>query len=408
MQKLRLAFLLLAVALGINAACVDTPQTASTTKAVAGTTKIFIFSGQSNAGGHGQYLQTYPVPTWAQNAANGWDGSPLASSESGVQYPRPTLTGLPYKYNANNWGGANVDAWGTHFGQRPVAGGGQQGEEFFGPELSFAYKYRADHPTEDVVFLKQTVGGSSLEEWLPGTAYHNLLIQQITQAKARLTAAGKTYEFAGFFWIQGENGAASVWPYLNPTPGQEYSDKARTLFASVRNATSSTLPIVVARIGNHLLLDNIIGTYSSGIDTPANRRGATNYRRAQQVLLGGDPGNTWVSSDDLPVLQTGNSAYWYHHTGRGHMAYGERMYAAWTVLTAPAPADAGIEASPPDAGADVAADLGPEAPPPLVRIGKLDGVVQTGWHSVVVKLNGTLVTLPGGPGDTLEFDVLTQ
>lgn len=390
-------------------ACVRPPETTGRSAAVATPTKVFIFAGQSNAGGHGQYLQLNPVPSWAQNTANGWDGSPLASFESGIQYNRPTLTTLPYGYNANNWGGSNVDAWGTHFGQRPLAGGGQQGEEFFGPELSFAYRYRADHPTEDVVFLKQTVGGSALEEWLPGTAYYGLLTQQIAQAKARLTAAGKTYEFAGFVWIQGENGAASVWPYLNPTPGQEYSDKARTLFAGVRGVTASTLPIVVARIGNHLLLDNIIGTTSSGTDTPANRRGATNYRRAQQVLLGQDPGNTWVSSDDLPVLQTGNSAYWYHHTGRGHLAYGERVYAAWSALVAPAPADAGVDAAAdlapdiaPDLAADLTPDLTPDGPPPLVTVIRLDGTVQP-W-TAVVRLNGSLV---GGAGDTLTID-LTQ
>lgn len=334
--------------------------------------KVFVFAGQSNAMGYGDKIQLNPVPGWAQNAANGWTGAPTASSDTNVQYPKPTPANAPSLYNENNSGLISyvTDGWGPYDGCNPSTGP-QAGERpSYGPELSFLARYRAANPTHSIAAIKCVLGGSSLEEWLPGQNMWAVLSLHISQATARLNAAGQPWEWAGFVWHQGESGCSSVWPYLNPTPGAEYSDKLRQFLSAVRGITSPTMPCVIARIGSHMLATNIIGTASSGIDTPANRTAATNYRRAQQVLVGGDPGNVWVDTDGLPVLQSGSSAYWYHHTGAGYLAMGERMYAAF----------AGAQPPPP--------------PPPPLAV-KFNGVSQP-WS---IYLNGTAI---GGPGDVID------
>jgi len=309
----------------------------------AGVVKVFLIAGQSNAGGTGVRIQLAPVPSWAQTPANGWTGAPTASSDApGVQYPRPTLANFPMLYNSNNTGlmSGVVDAWGRYEGERPT-GSGYAEESSYGPEVAFLWKYREAHPGQRLAAVKCVLGGSGIGEWMPPPATSSLwpiLVAMIDQAKARLEAAGDTVEWAGLLWMQGENGASGTWAYLHPTAGQQYSDQLRTFLAAVRARTSPGMPVLIGRIGNHMLADNIIGTASSGENTPENRRGATNHRRAQQALVAAEPGNALVDTDGLPVQQTGDPQWWYHHTGAGYLAMGERFYAAFAGAPPPSPA----------------------------------------------------------------------
>lgn len=344
--------------------------------------KVFIFAGQSNMGGYGDRLQLSPVPTWAQTTSAGWEGHPTQSSDTLIQYPHPTIANLPMLYNGNNTGlmSGVIDLWGRFEGERQTAPGVYTEESYYGPELSFLAKYHAAHPTEQIAAIKVSVGGSSIDEWLPSTNYFNILSATISQAAARIAALGQTVEWAGFFWHQGESGAASVWPYLYPTPGSEYSDKLRTLLTAVRAITSYQMPAVIFRIGNHMLADNIIlpQVIPNTISTADNLRGATNYRRAQQALVASDPGNVLVDTDNLPVKQAGDPAYWYHHTSAGYLAMGERAFTAFAGAMPP-----------------------PPPPPPLQTIVKINGVIDS-TKSATVKLNGVTV---GGVGDVLEVSI---
>jgi len=346
--------------------------------------KVLLFMGQSNSQGYGNRLQLNPVPSWAQTTANGWTGAPTVSSDSGFQYQHPTAANAPSLYNENSTGltAGVYDSWGTYDGQSPKYSTGAIGEiGSYGPELSFLAKYRAANPTEQIAVLKVVLGGSSIVEWLPTTANMWVILKaHLDQAKARFAAASITPTWAGLVWMHGESGAASVWPYLNPTAGQEYKDQLRTLLAAIRAQTSASLPVAIGRIGNHMLLPNIIGTVNNGIDTPENRIAATNNRRAQQVLVANDAGNVWFDTDNLPVLQSGDSAYWYHHTGAGYLAMGERAYYAFSGATPPPP------------------------PAPLVTVVKFDGVEQP-TKTATVTLNGEPV---GGEDDVIHIDVVDR
>lgn len=335
--------------------------------------KVFIFAGQSNMQGFGVCIQLNPVPSWAQVPAAGWTGAPTVSSDSGIQYQHPTLANSPSKYNENSTGlmAGVYDAWGSYDGESPKYSSGAISEiGSYGPELSFLAKYRADHPGEQIAVIKVVLGGSSIVEWLPGSNMWNILKAHIDQAKGRFAGAGVTSEWAGFIWMQGESGAGSVWPYLYPTAGQEYKDQLRAFLVAVRGETSTQMPVAIGRIGNHMLAANIIGTTNNGIDTPANRIAAIENRRAQQVLVGGDPGNVWFDTDNLPVLQNGDPAYWYHHTGPGYLAMGERAYYAFSGATPP--------------------------PPPAPLVVKFNGT-PVDW---TVKLNGDAI---GGNDDVIEI-----
>lgn len=345
-------------------------------------------AGQSNAMGFGKRIQLAPVPTWAQTAANGWDGAPTRSSDSGIEYPHPTLANSPSRYNENNTGlmAGVYNAHGSYDGQSPkYSSGGAIGEVgSYGPECSFAQLYRADRPGVELAIVKCVLGGSSIDDWLPeANKMWPIFVAMIQQMAARVAAEGKTLRWDVMPWHQGENGCSSVYPFLNDP--QSYSTKLRRFLSLVREVTSPDLRVLIDRVGNHMMAPAIIGTRSSGIDTPENRLAATQHRREQQMLVGGDPGNIWVDTDNLPVLQSGSDpSQWFHHTGAGYLALGERNYAAYQQL-------AGIAPPPPP----------PPPPAPMTIIVRQEGIVHPDLTATVT-LNGEPI---GGSGDTLVVDL---
>jgi hypothetical protein len=144
------------------------------------------------------------------------------------------------------------------------------------------------------------------------------------------------------FWHQGENGAASVYPYLNNI--QTFRTETERLFAAVRSTTRADLPIVTGRISNSMaarnITDPLVGKY-----TAEQIAAATEWRRAQQVEVAqfnpnvtrnptwdGKLKNTvWVDEDNLQVARPKDvsPAFWYHFTTVGYLDLGERDAAAF-------------------------------------------------------------------------------
>lgn len=302
--------------------------------------KLFIFAGQSNAQGYGNYNQLDPVPAWAQNAANGWTGAPTVSSDTQIQYERPSPTVCPFLYIGNDSGLAidQPTTFGPFLGCNSATASYHAGQaSLYGPEMSFMSRWAADNPGVPAAVLKVVLGGSSIADWLMGDMAW--WPQAISGAVSALTALGHTVEFAGMAWMQGESGAANVYNYLHPTPGQLYIDYVRTFFAQVRAATSASMPIVVGRISNSMEAPGIINALvaSDPRYTSDQYIAATEFVRAQQVTLGSDPGNTWWDNDGLPVLTTDPPQWQYHFTSAGYLAMGERAYAAFAHSVPPPP-----------------------------------------------------------------------
>lgn len=295
--------------------------------------QVFIFAGQSNMQGYGNRGQLAPVPTWAQNAANGWTGAPAASSDTGIQYPHPTLANSPGLYAQNWWVAPFYPAtFGAYSGQAVMPNGTLQEVGSFGPELSFIAKWQADHPGQKWAALKVGIGGTSVNDWLPGGSINPQWHGMITAAKVQFAALGLVPNWAGMLWMQGENGASGTYNIGQPP---YYADQVRQLLVDIRAETSLTMPVVVGRMGNHMLLPNILTPMVHPSVTMQMLLDANNFRRSQQELVGGDPGNTWVNTDDLPVLQVGDPQYWYHHTSAGYLAMGERFYAGFSTAVPP-------------------------------------------------------------------------
>jgi hypothetical protein len=309
--------------------------------------QVFIFAGQSNAGGQGIPTQLDPVPAWAKNAASGWTGAPTASSDSGIRYEHPTLANAPMLYNATV-GGTIVDMWCQYEGSVPaVAWPSQQPtgscveQSFYGPELSFLARYRQDHPGVRLAAIKVGLGGTGLNEWMPGGSPYAALKTMISEAALRLKLAGLAYQWAGLIWMQGENGASGTYALVDPDPKRSYSYQLRQFLALVRGMTDAKMPVIIGRISNSMEAANIIDPLAAGGQcrpfstkyTPYEACvAATELRRSQQVLVGGDAGNVWWDNDNLPVNRTGPPEHWYHFTGAGYLAMGERAYAAFSHL----------------------------------------------------------------------------
>lgn len=291
--------------------------------------EIFILAGQSNAGGHGRKLQlaersTRTVPAWAQNQANGWTGAPTRSSDTGIMYPMPdACDGTLFAFDPTSRNALLV--WEPWLDQI---------DDPYGPEIAFIAEVQRRMPGHRFVMLKTALGGSNIEsDWNPnlrGLTY-DALVRQIEAAKASLSANGKTYRFAGLLWMQGENGAASInnWKTKSTT----FADLTKQLFASIRLITDANMPIVLGRIGDQMLADNIINPIVSSSASKEQLLATTNYRRSEQVRVASETSAcAWVNTDGLPVLQEGDPALWYHHTSAGELALGERFASAWAAL----------------------------------------------------------------------------
>ena len=304
-------------------------------------TKIILWAGQSNAMGYGNRGQLAPVPTWAQTTANGWEGHPTQSSDTNIEYPHPTFANAPCKY-AEYYGKPLADQWGSYLGQSLVKADQYHTQDFweergsYGPEVSFDRRWREDNPSDNLAYVKVASGGTSIDEWSPPNgSMWMIFISELNKAKARLAVENVDYEFAAFVFGHGESGCSTVYPYFN-TP-DDYSNKLHTLLSTIRANTRQDLPCVIAGIGSQMFTDAVIGTASNGIDTPANRLAATQHRLEQQQLVGSEPGNVFYSRLNLPTLESGSPAFWYHVKGSGILADGERAYAALTGYVPPPP-----------------------------------------------------------------------
>src|SRR5216684_2486765 len=131
-------------------------------------TVVFIFSGQSNMSAYGQRGQLNPVPTWAQTAANGWEGHPVISSDTpNTQYDHPTLANFPMLYVDSGNSGIMWNGWGAYEGSTPRYSDGTIIEVgSYGPELAFLWEHKSAHATIPLAGIKDAVGGTSIIDWL--------------------------------------------------------------------------------------------------------------------------------------------------------------------------------------------------------------------------------------------------
>ncbi len=251
--------------------------------------KIIIVAGQSNA------------LNWHADA----NSLETNSTDSLIKYfyhtgLPPTRSGTPINSTSNN-------AWTTisYQTQDPYI---LHKKDFFGPEITLARALYTEF--ENMAVIKTAYAGTSLAaDWKKrrnsGNQLYKLMMSQIDTATSLLTKAGITYEFEGFFWMQGESDAANA-NYAN-----NYHSNLEDFIMDIRtDLNTPDLKFVLGRIGD-----------------------ASSYPHKEQVrdtqvdVAGSDSLVDWVDTDDLP-LDTDN----VHLIAEGVKLLGSRMASAWINL----------------------------------------------------------------------------
>lgn len=129
-------------------------------------------------------------------------------------------------------------------------------QNYVGAEAEYARRWKVDNPGVPLYMIKKGHSTTSLSQaarttdrgcWDP--ALRNDLFDELVawaaDAKANLTAAGKTVNIRGMNWTQGENDAGSTLAAANA-----YGTNLSAFIDSVRSAgvISDTTPFIISRI----------------------------------------------------------------------------------------------------------------------------------------------------------------
>lgn len=251
--------------------------------------KIIVVAGQSNA------------LNWHADAAL-LDSSSVDSLISYYYHTGlpPTRSGTPINStSANKWTTLTYQA------QNPYI---VYNKYFFGPEMALARNLYSE--INDLAVIKLAYAGTSLAgDWKKGKTSGNQLYQlmmaQIDTATSFLSDNGISYEFEGFFWMQGESDAANL------NYADNYSSNLADFIEDVRtDLNTPNMKFVLGRIGN-----------SSSY--PHKEL----VRNVQVEVADNDSFAEWVDTDDLP-LDTDK----VHLLAEGEKILGERMADAWKSL----------------------------------------------------------------------------
>jgi len=250
--------------------------------------RVFIESGQSNAGGRGEP-----------------DGQPT-HTDIPFFADREILTSL-----------------------HPYSGGGT----LFGPEFKFGRDLAdllGSDSSERVAIIKQYAGGTSITEWSLGDTEWVNLTQRIDAGLAALSSQYPTAEIAieGMIWIQGERdarvGSTNFSGTATTVPSTVYEQRLTQLIADVRTAYGTNISFVAARLSTNakdLSLPPPIG-YQDGFES---------VRQGTEDAVNADPNADFVDTDDLTFWKDD-----LHYDTDGVLELGSRFAVKMDELLSPA------------------------------------------------------------------------
>ncbi len=259
-------------------------------------------------------------------------GLPLASSDSPyVSYESPTsVPCLYYHWLDTN---PNLTVWGEHL---------MAGDSSYGPELSLFMKFYTTYPTQDFAVIKVGIGATNSSDWWGtgggGAGYGGArLLEKIAEGKSLLNLSGEDYQWGGLFVLQGETDAQSIEKQLNnPSVGNQYITDWVNGIQQVRDATSTAMPVIFGRIGDHMLTQWYIdqgiafdpGTTTEQYVACMRQR----WYQQSQVVAQTQPA-VLVDMNGLDNRDHGTDSI--HWPDAGYLAAGERFLAGYQVATAP-------------------------------------------------------------------------
>ena len=199
------------------------------------TKKVYLFAGQSNMDGRA-------------------DGGQL--SEIDLQRLSNVADRISFHYNHQSVTPLQLTNPPEHIKQRFNL------NHTFGPELFFGIEMAEQHPNDEFIFIKRSIGGTSLYGcWNPDwTLEKATLMRELEQPKLYsdfMNYIKKVlddydkgeYEIMGMLWVQGETDSG-VESY-GEQPAATYGTNLRNLIESVRTDLSAPhMPFVVFQVGH--------------------------------------------------------------------------------------------------------------------------------------------------------------
>ncbi len=250
-----------------------------TTLLAAADIDVYLLAGQSNMDGRGKTTELDAALQAPMTNAQIWYRNPLADSAGW----KPLAPG---------------------FGIPPGHKNGLPGPTF-GPELGFATALLQKKPQQPLAFIKGSRGGSSMEEWSPGTAgdaqsfgpLYRSYMETIAMAKTALEQQGHKLTIRALLWHQGESNAKDTT--------EIYQAKLVNFINRIRaDLTLPTLPVFVGEVIDNGKRDSI--------------------RAAQKAIPQVVPHVYFVHVDGLTSSDNGT-----HFDTKSQLELGQRFAAAW-------------------------------------------------------------------------------
>ena len=212
-------------------------------------TKVFLFAGQSNMDGRGDY-------------------SMLSSSElEGLAFAQKNIK-FYYKGTANNSNPIIIDAALSATDPWPFVKQKFKIDKCFGPELFFGIELSKSYPENNFLFIKRSEGGTSLYgAWNPNWTYEKAKLKQeehrnklfndfiVTVDKQLIKLPEGSYEIVGMLWVQGESDSGQKH---GPLPSEKYSENLTSLIEKVRNYYDiENMPFLMLGVGSNKIISSM-------------------------------------------------------------------------------------------------------------------------------------------------------
>jgi hypothetical protein len=171
---------------------------------------LYLLVGQSNMAGRGKVEASPDVKSgiWMMNEKNEW-----VPARDPLHFDKPKVVGV-------------------------------------GPGLAFAEEVSRKKPGRNIGLIPCAVGGSGIDDWVPGVKHEQTGIYAYDAMLMRVKAASKHGKIKGILWHQGESDCS-------PAKSAVYYEKLSAFFKRLRKETGTKkTPLILGTLGDFIVAKN--------------------------------------------------------------------------------------------------------------------------------------------------------